>query len=169
MKTEKKNKIIEIKEEIIIKQDDKKIILEKGDRIKILEDLFESQFIDLTDKEINEFIKQANTVGQFIHDLKIIDSQSVRGYKEFEVNFNEVEIKKNRGILLAIFDRMTPQLREEIIQIRGQQYHKLRLSIEAHKRGSSKYDSVMFEVLTGYFNLSSRSWTFARTRRELLH
>lgn len=38
MKIEKKDKIIEIKEEVVIEQDDKKIILEKGDRIKVIEE-----------------------------------------------------------------------------------------------------------------------------------
>lgn len=38
MRIEKKSKVIEIKDDIVIRQGSKKIILEKGDRIEILED-----------------------------------------------------------------------------------------------------------------------------------
>jgi hypothetical protein len=51
MKTEKKSKIIEIKEEIAIEQDGKKIILEKGDKIEILSNnKIEELFISPSDE-----------------------------------------------------------------------------------------------------------------------
>jgi hypothetical protein len=62
MKTEKKSKIIEIKEEIAIEQDDKKIILEKGDKIEILKDNFQEEI------DINKIVKDAH-LGSDVYSL----------------------------------------------------------------------------------------------------
>ena len=75
MKTEKKSKIIEIKEEIAIEQDGKKIILEKGDKIEILkEEEYMEEFMPYMNHllAVNDFVKNID------YFLKRWDSYFVR-------------------------------------------------------------------------------------------
>lgn len=75
MKTEKKSNIIEIKEEIAIEQDGKKIILEKGDKIEILK---EEEYME----EFMPYMNHLLAVNDFVKDidyfLKRWDSYFVR-------------------------------------------------------------------------------------------
>lgn len=63
MKIEKKKEnIVEIQEEVRISQDDRELILEKGDRIEILKDNFQEEI------DINKIVKDAS-LGSDVYSL----------------------------------------------------------------------------------------------------
>lgn len=159
---EMKENVIEIQEEVRIPQKDHDLILEPGDRIKVFQDgVLEDLDIDLTEKELETFTLQANKFGKFIDKL-IISSSSI------EPKFNDNEIKKNKGLLSMVFDKIEPRLIDRKVKLGNSQYLKLSFYFVAHARKSSKYDNSYFYVLVGYFDLVKRTWKFSYKDSELL-
>lgn len=65
MKIKNKSKVIEIKDDIVIRQGNKKIILEKGDKIEILEDeKFNYMMLDRLRQDCTYAINQSKSTRQ---------------------------------------------------------------------------------------------------------
>ena len=65
MKIKNKSKVIEIKDDIVIRQDNKKIILEKGDKIRIFEDeKFNYMMLDRLRQDCAYAINQSKSTRQ---------------------------------------------------------------------------------------------------------
>lgn len=91
-----KENVIEIQEEVVIEQDGKKIILEKGDKFKILKEAFgewfeikKLKYIDLEDLESqigNKYIDSNDKTGMF--DNSIVLNKFTMAFK----NGNQIRI-----------------------------------------------------------------------------